>query len=237
MEIEVLASSSKGNCYKINTGNSTILLECGLPIKLIQKKLNYKLSNVAACLITHEHMDHAKAVKDMLKAGIDCYMTKGTAKALGAKGHRLHFFEKKNEEEYKVTNLEDISILPFAAVHDVEEPVSFYIKNKKTGESLVFITDTAYIKYKIPKIDILMIECNYTKKRIDENVENGSLNPTLRNRIIKNHLSLETLLEVLQLADLSKCKKIYLIHLSDSNSDMFEIKRRVQEATGCEVWI
>jgi len=67
-------------------------------------------------------------------------------------------------------------------------------------------------------------------------VKNGSINLSLRNRIVKNHLSLETLLEALKVSDLSKRKKIYLLHLSDGNSDMYKIKEEVQKLTGCEVW-
>ena len=62
MEIEVLGTGSSGNCYKVKIGKATLLLECGLPYKVIQKKLNFKVSEIDACLVTHEHMDHAKAV-------------------------------------------------------------------------------------------------------------------------------------------------------------------------------
>ena len=80
-----------------------------------------------------------------------------------------------------------------------------------------------------------MIECNYVKSVLDKQVEDGKLNTNLRNRIVKNHLSLETLVEALKAADLSRCKKIYLMHLSDGNSDEELIKRTIQETTGIEV--
>lgn len=236
MKIEVLGTGSSGNCYKVEIGKATLLLECGLPFKVIQKKLNFKVSNIDACLVTHEHMDHAKAVKDLIKAGVNCYMTKGTAEALKVKGHRLNTFRKDDKGQgYCWKFFSDIQILPFEAVHDVKEPVSFYIKSKKSDESLVFVTDTAYLKYKIPDCDCLMIECNYVKSVLDKQVEEGKLNIDLRNRIVKNHLSLETLVEALKVANLSRCKQIYLMHLSDGNSDEEMIKRTIQETTGIEV--
>ena len=94
MRVEVLGTGSAGNCYKVKIGKATLLLECGLPFKVIQRKLDFKLSDIDACLVTHEHMDHAKAVKDLMKAGVDCYMTKGTSEALGVSGHRLNTFYK-----------------------------------------------------------------------------------------------------------------------------------------------
>lgn len=236
MEIEVLGTGSSGNCYKVKIGKATLLLECGLPFKTIQKKLNFKISEVDACLVTHEHMDHAKAVKDLMKAGIDCYMTKGTSQALKVQGHRLNTFRKDDKGQgYCWKFFLDIQVLPFEAVHDVNEPVSYFIKTKDDKETLVFVTDTAYLKYKIPDCDVLMIECNYVKSIIDEKVRQGKIDLNLRNRIVKNHLSLESLVEALKSAYLCKLKKIYLLHLSDGNSDEELIKKTVQEATGVEV--
>lgn len=238
MQVEVLGTGSSGNCYKVEIGRATLLLECGLPFKVIQKKLGFKLSDIDACLVTHEHMDHAKAVKDLMRAGVDCYMTKGTAEALGVKGHRLNTFRKDNAGEgYCWKFFLDIQILPFELVHDVAEPVGFFIKNKEFDESILFVTDTAYLRYQLPKCDVLMIECNYVKSKLDENVEQGKINTSLRNRIVKNHLSLETVVEALKIADLNKLRKIYLLHLSDSNSDEALIKRTIQETTGVEVVI
>lgn len=235
MKIEVLGTGSSGNCYKVEIGEATLLLECGLPFKVIQKKLDFKVSEIDACLVTHEHMDHAKAVKDLMKAGVDCYMTKGTAEALEVNGHRLKAFDTWGECKYKTTYVKDLFIQPFEAVHDVAEPVSFHIGTKDEKESLVFVTDSAYLKYKIPDCDCLMIECNYVKSVLDKQVEDGKLNTNLRNRIVKNHLSLETLVEALKVANLSRCKQIYLMHLSDGNSDEELIKRTIQETTGLEV--
>lgn len=238
MRIEVLGTGSSGNCYKVKIGNATLLLECGLPYKVIQRKLNFKVSQIDVCLVTHEHMDHAKAVKDLMKAGVDCYMTKGTAEALEVSGHRLKTFRPFEKARYYSEELKDLIILPFEAVHDVAEPVSYYIrtfsKTEKT-ESLVFVTDSAYLKYKIPDCDCLMIECNYVKEKLDKSARFGNINLALRNRIVKNHLSLETLVEALKVADLSSCKQIYLMHLSDGNSDEELIKRTIQETTGVEV--
>ncbi len=237
MQIEVLGTGSAGNCYKLEIGRATLLLECGLPFKVIQRKLDFKLSDIDACLVTHEHMDHAKAVKDLMKAGVDCYMTNGTVSSLNISGHRLNELRRTDGDNYYLLAIKDLIILPFEAVHDVNEPVSYFIKTKDDTESMVFVTDTAYLKYKIMDCDVLMIECNYVKSTLDENVEQDKINTSLRNRIVKNHLSLETLVESLQAADLKRLKKIYLLHLSDSNSDEKLIKRTIQEITGVEVVI
>ena len=236
IDIKVIGSGSSGNCYLVNINNTKILLEAGLSFKKIQQAMKFRLRDVEACLVTHEHMDHAKAVKDLIKAGVDCYLTKGTAEALGLNSHRINILEKV-DEDYKVTKINNLLIKPFEAVHDVAEPVSFYIQDYKTQERLVFITDSAYLKYKIPATDYLMIECNYIKEVIDENAQNKTLNVNLRNRNVKNHMSLETLLEALREMDLEKLKKMYILHLSDNNSDEKRIYDEVKKVYKGEVII
>lgn len=57
IDIQVLGTGSNGNCYVVKMGRATLMLECGLSFKTIQKKLNHKLTReVDACLITHEHL-------------------------------------------------------------------------------------------------------------------------------------------------------------------------------------
>ena len=239
IDIKVIGSGSSGNCYLANINGTQILLECGLPFKTIQKALGYKTSDILACLITHEHIDHSKATKDVIKNGIDVLMTRGTADVLEIFGHRLQILEKKFEREtsYRFYWKNNILIQPFEAIHDAREPVNFYIKDIRTKESLLFVTDTAYMPYKIPNVDILMVECNYVKNVIDSNTKNDSLNLSLRNRIVKNHMSLETLLKALNQADLSNLKKVYVLHLSDANSQEKVILEAIQRQTGAIVEI
>lgn len=68
--IKVLASGSKGNCYLIETSKEILILECGIAWKDIVCKLNFDLSKVVGCLISHEHKDHCKDIKHILNNGI-----------------------------------------------------------------------------------------------------------------------------------------------------------------------
>jgi len=99
MEITVLASSSKGNCYRISDGSTPLIIECGISFKNIQIGLNFKTYEIAGCLLTHCHHDHSKAVKDVMKAGIDIYTSRGTIDALGLSGHRLRALKSKEQIE------------------------------------------------------------------------------------------------------------------------------------------
>src|SRR3990172_3282874 len=90
MDIKVLASGSSGNCYRIDNDQTAILIECGLPFRKLRSKLDFRLREIEGCLVSHGHKDHSYAVQDLIKQGIDCYMSQSTAKMIGANGHRLH---------------------------------------------------------------------------------------------------------------------------------------------------
>ena len=62
IEIFPLASGSRGNCYRVNDGSTPLLLEAGIQLKEIQKQLNFRVSELAGCIISHEHKDHSKSV-------------------------------------------------------------------------------------------------------------------------------------------------------------------------------
>lgn len=56
MLIKPIASSSKGNCCVIDDGRSKLILDCGIPIKKIKEGVDFNLSNIAGCLISHSHL-------------------------------------------------------------------------------------------------------------------------------------------------------------------------------------
>lgn len=231
MKIEVIASGSAGNCYKVSNKNTALLIECGIPYKKIQKALNFKTTNIDGVLVSHEHMDHAKACKDLIKAGVNLYMTKGTKEALKLDSHRVKTF--KQYHLYLDLEIGSFKIKPFKTVHDAKEPVGFVIYDSLTSEELVFITDTQYSIYSFSP-DYFMLEVNYVRETINKN---DSIHPELRARIKKNHMSLDTAINLLERSDLSRLKKIYVMHLSDANSDAEIIKYRLQELTGVAIEI
>lgn len=231
IDILPLASGSKGNCYRITDGRTPLLLECGIKYKDIQRALKFRVSEIAGCLVSHEHIDHSKACKDLMKAGIDCYMSRGTTGALGLSGHRLHIIQKK--QQFKLGTW---TILPFETQHDAQEPLGFLLANQY-GEKLLYATDTYYIRYRFQGLTHIMIECNYSLDILRNNVANGSVEPALKNRILKSHFSLENVKKFLQVNDLGKVQEIWLLHLSDGNSDAERFKREIQSLTGKPVYI
>lgn len=231
MDIKVLASGSKGNCYMVDNGKTPLLLECGIKFKDIQRGLNFQVAKLAGCLISHEHGDHSKAAGDLMRAGIRCYMSQGTQEMLKLSGHYV-----KTIEAGRKFFVGSWAVLPFGVQHDAREPLGFLLANQ-TGEKLLYATDTYYLRFRFQGLTHIMLEVNYSADILRENVSSGALPPVMQNRIVRSHMGLETALEMLRANDLSSVREIHLLHLSDGNADAERFKREIQELTGKPVYI
>jgi len=238
MEIKALASGSKGNCYILSDSQTTILLDAGLSLQTIRIGCNFKLSEVAGALISHRHNDHSKAVCDLAKAGVDVYALEDVFTSKKATGHRCKTIQSGivNGHFEGWLTLGTFKIMPFECQHDVPN-LGFYINSTVTNENLLYFTDTYYVKYVFPNLQYIMAEANYSSEAINKSIADGRIPIALKKRLVQSHMSIDNLVTMLKQNDLSKIKKIYLLHLSDNNSNESEFKRKVQEVAGCEVYI
>ena len=232
MQLKILGSSSAGNCYIFDNGDECLLLECGVHYRDIQVAVDFEVTKISGCLVSHEHGDHIKSISKVLGARIPCYMSKGTARALNIEGNAL----VTCLEEFKSCRLGGFTIQGFAVQHDAEEPFGYLIHHKEMG-TVLFATDTYYLKYKFAGLSNILLECNYSLDILEANLEAGLIAQPQRDRTIKSHLSYETCKEVLTANDLSMVNNIVLIHLSPSNSNAREFLTGIKELTGKTVHI
>lgn len=232
MDIKVLGSGSKGNCYIVSDGVTSLMLDCGLPLKQILIACKFKMSEISACLVTHNHMDHIKAAKGLASYAVPVYASQGCLNASGLQGS--YFKVVKSQEQFTVGTFR---IMPFDVEHDVPEPLGFLLYSTVTKEKLLYFTDTYYLKYKFSGLTHIMGECNYSKVDLQRSVDEGRVNKALAERLLFSHMSLEHFKEFLQANDLSKVKQIYLLHLSDNNSNAERFKEEIQRMAGVEVYV
>lgn len=223
MEFISIASSSKGNSYIIEDKQSgeRLLLECGIPYAHLKKTLDHDFSNVVGCLVSHEHKDHAVAASSLLRDGIDVYTSYGTAETI-KNGELAKLVEEGSE--FKVGGFE---VLAFRTFHDANEPLGFLVR--RDGDMLMFATDTVNLNVYADGVTMYALEANYDKYILEANEH---IIDKVKARTQRSHMEIRTLLEYMKKCDLSKCRAVYLLHLSAACSHEKRFLEWVSEICG-----
>ena len=222
MFIKILGSSSKGNCYILKGKNDSLILECGINPKMV---LGKEFVNTSGCLISHEHLDHAKYAADMLKNCIDIYSSDGTLKALNLTSYRANRLVQK-----KWNDINSFKVYPFDTIHDCAEPNGYILYHPEIAGYILFATDTKKIPYNFSVyFKHILIECNYSDNILFENIKTGQIPEFVAKRIINTHQSIDECLKYLKSLDLSQTQTITLIHLSNDNSSPETFKKVFQQ--------
>lgn len=229
MLIKVIGSSSEGNCYLLQNGDSTLIIECGVKMSLIKKALNYNLKNVVGCIVTHEHKDHASSVADMMKCGIKVYALPDVFKRLHNKALAIEMQPKQ------LHHIGDYDIRTLKVNHDV--PCLAYIIDHKNMGRLLFATDNFAFGYHVPNVKHLMIECNYADDILDKNIQNHPELAYMRKRLLTSHMELKETKMIAKHYAEEGLDDIILIHLSDGNSNAERFADEVRGVAGVPVYV
>ncbi len=236
---EPLASSSAGNAYRVSCPVAApLLVDCGLSYHELSVALDFRVTELAGCLVSHAHGDHCKAVFDLMKSGVDCHASDETWKEIEKRTgketwnkHRAKFIfdrEPKKVGEWTVT--------AFRAVHDCPGTLGFVIDSPE-GDRGVYLTDTMYSLYTFEGLTHLWVECNHSDEIRRGNVREGRISRMRSHRTARSHMSLERLQNMLRANDLSKVEEIWLLHLSDENSDELAFKEAIVKEFGKPVYV
>lgn len=226
MELTILGSGSTGNGYVLQNDKEALVLECGVPRAECLSALGWSTKRVAGCLITHEHGDHARFIEDYLPL-MPCYCSSGTAAAIEYR----HAHRPKVIEPLRTIQVGGFAVRPIPAEHDAAEPFAYIIDHQDFGR-LLFATDTYYLRYRIPNMTNILIECNYSLPILNRNIESGLVPEQMKARTLNSHMSLEHLKEMLRANDLKHVVNIILIHLSPRNSHAEAFVEEIVRLTG-----
>ena len=222
-KLKVINSSSSGNCYILTCNNEKIILDCGLPIKVIKQWLDFDLQGIQAVLITHCHKDHSLSVDDFKKMGFEVWMP-----YLEKIKTRKKQFGSFNVSCFDLTDLQGNWMHTNA--DGSECPCyGFLIEHSELGRML-YISDTELIKWKFRDINHILLGVNYDKDLLDNE------NQSKRNHVYRGHLSIDTACEFVK-CNSDSLETVIMCHLSDSNSDVDsfigKMKNVVPEANVC----
>ena len=217
--LKVLGSGSSGNCYILENENEALIIEAGLPFMEVKKALNFNVMKIVGMISSHEHGDHYKYFEQYKNAGINsaCFGT----------GIPEYDADKM---KYYLVSMGKFRIKIFPLVHDVP-CYGFYITHPEMG-SLVYASDTEYIKYRFKNVNHFMVESNYDMQFVDRD------EPNYEHRL-RGHMSLDTALKFISTNDNPALRNVVLIHLSDKSADSALFKQKTEETVkyGANVYI
>ncbi len=226
-------SGSTANLYTLQTTTGkTLLIEAGVSYKRLLKALNYDLSSIEACLLSHEHLDHSKAIFELMEAGIDIYTSAGTLSSLGITENCPQYRRCKVIANNTLVKLPSFQVYAFNTNHDAKEPLGFVIRETATGEFMLFATDTSHIEYNLKKypFSIIALECSYSGETLRQRVESKTIDESLATRLLTSHLEKgRTMQYISEFCDLSKCRQVHLLHLSKENIDAEKARKEFED--------
>ncbi|MEO8591951.1 MAG: MBL fold metallo-hydrolase [Candidatus Solibacter sp.] len=218
----VLASGSSGNAALLATENTRILVDAGLSMRELGKRLaciGESLDRIDAILITHEHSDHVSGLPVLARnKGVRAviYVTRLTAPAIDwgpTQPQRLEAFQAGASFQ-----VGDIEVQSFGIPHDAIDPVGYCFQAQ--GVRVGVATDLGYIpesiKFHLRRTNVLLLEANHDLDMLKVGPYPWSVKQRVMSRV--GHLSNLHMSDYL-IQDLDSCTAdLILGHLSEQNN-------------------
>lgn len=218
MRFSSLGSGSRGNAALVESGSTSILIDCGFSVKQIEKRLERlarNAGNLTAIIITHEHSDHVAGLAALTQRyRIPVWITRGTFHGLADKNiPEINFFNSHTS-----FSIGDISVIPAPVPHDAREPTQFIFESN--GKRLGMLSDvgkiTPHIERMFTKLDSIFVESNHCMNMLQV----GPYPRFLKERVGSGlgHLSNDQCAEFLKKIRCDRMQHIVAGHISDKNN-------------------
>ncbi len=230
-----LGSSSLGNSFYIEIFRDgyanpfKLLIECGFPFTELTTRLLNKgisINHIDCVLVTHEHLDHAKSVPNLIKRGKKVYAPKTVFE-------RFNLMEEIDKkfiiEEFVSKGIADgIRVFGLPLDHENDDGSKTYnlayVITINKDFNILYVSDTKHIRWDLSEyqFNVIFIEANYETRVLYHALktakENNDSNRIHFERVLKSHMSLQNTGKTLQTFDLSKTDTIYLIHITANST-------------------
>lgn len=214
----MLGSGSRGNGTVLQSGATTLLVDCGFMLRDTEnrlRRLGVAPHDVTAVVVTHEHADHIGGVARFArKHRLPVWLTGGTRD--GWKDGPV----PRNQIVHcgQAFAVGDLRVEPFAVPHDAREPCQYVIGDGRFRVGVLSdvgsVTPTMIAA--LSGCDALMVEFNHDLDLL----MNGIYPPPLKQRIAGplGHLSNAQSADLLRALDNSRLRYLVLTHLSEKNN-------------------
>jgi phosphoribosyl 1,2-cyclic phosphodiesterase len=162
-----LASGSSGNALLVRSGNSAILIDCGLSMRMIEKQLGYlglQVTDLCALLLTHEHHDHAMSAGRLARRyQVPLVCNQETAAALNddLSGAAVDFLPMNQEAQ-----IGSFVVSSFPIPHDAAAPVGYRVAvgGVTVGLAIDLGSWTEEVVANLRPADLLIVEANHDRE-------------------------------------------------------------------------
>jgi phosphoribosyl 1,2-cyclic phosphodiesterase len=215
-----LGSGSGGNALVIEAGKTRLMLDCGMPVRETERRLErlgLQPADLAGIVVTHEHSDHIDGVLPFARRHVlKVWMTYGSLR--GAVGDALPEAEVVVIDSHSPFAVGDLEVQPFPVPHDAREPVQYVFGDG--AMRLGVLTDvgagTRHIESMLSGCEALVLECNHDEAMLAA----GPYPAFLKERIGGpfGHLGNRAAAEILAKLDCSRLRHLVAAHLSERNN-------------------
>jgi phosphoribosyl 1,2-cyclic phosphodiesterase len=217
--VQSLGSGSSGNSFLLEYENRTVLVDCGVGVRTVQRALRDRgktLDDVSTILLTHEHSDHVRALPHVLREDITLMSTAGTARAA-----RLDRDQWVQMIDGRPATVGGMTIWSLTVKHDAAEPCGFLVETP-VGRATI-LTDLGSWQPSLlePLLasDLVILEANHD----EEMLRRGPYPAYLKKRVLSDIGHLSNASHALALAEVAKQHGsepvVWLAHLSETNND------------------
>jgi phosphoribosyl 1,2-cyclic phosphodiesterase len=228
MRVTSFGSGSNGNAFLVQAGSTALLIDAGVPIRLLRSGLQHAGigdGELTATFITHEHVDHVRAAAQLCRyQPVPFLATEGT---IGELRHcRADWTRIRATVSMRIG---EIDVTPVAVSHDAADPVGFVVEHGGVRVSL--FTDlgetTVDVCSALSDASLIVLESNYDEQML----RSGPYPAHLKRRIRgpRGHLGNADCGELLAAHMGERTSDVWLAHLSDKNNRP-EIARASAEA-------
>ena len=226
MTITFLASGSEGNATLVRSGETRILVDCGLSVRDLtarMKQVGEDVNDITCVLCSHAHVDHAGGFARLLRhfakrgCSIPIWATSLTAEVINWGGFEMPPVVKF--EAGKALYFGEIKVRSLSVSHDCVEPLAFTFETNtmKFGmaNDLGYVPDALRARFR--GCDLVYIESNHDVSRL----ANGDYPLPLKERISgrNGHLSNSDAARFIEDDLDDSVRTLVLGHLSKANNN------------------
>lgn len=216
--VQSLGSGSSGNSFLVTHAEQTVLIDCGIGVRTVQRALRQRgkgLADLDAILITHEHVDHVRALHQLALPGVPILSTEGTRRAA-----RIHNDAWQQVIDGRPTTIGALTVWALSVQHDAADPCGYLIESP-IGRATILTDLGAWHPSLLEPLlasDLIILEANHD----EEMLRRGPYPIHLKKRVLSDKGHLSNHHHAQAMVDVAKQHRrrpvVWLAHLSETNN-------------------